>query len=315
MDLIKGIKELIYIDNIVPINKETGEIIEDGYVIFTTEQLEKHRQEKEDKKFKNAKIKEDYKEYGNFIWIIYNTGKLLFDGKITGAALTKVIYLSTYIRYSDSKNKNIFKYGKSKWIGLMSDNRVSIKKSHLSKLLGISNKSVASFLKETISNEILLIKDEIVYFNTKYIFKGKISASRENEMVTYSRIYIDAVRDLYKESTISMHKLLSYLFLMIPFLNIEWNILCYNQKEKRIENIKRMPINDFCFMMGYSKSNISFLVKKLLSLRIKNKLVVSITLLGKDAYVFINPRVFYAGNNHEEIFKIAKFIYPDDKEL
>ena len=123
------------------------------------------------------------------------------------------------------------------------------------------------------------------------------------------------VRDLYKESTISMHKLLSYLFLMIPFLNIEWNILCYNQKEKQIENIKRMPINDFCFMMGYSKSNISFLVKKLLSLKIKNKLVVSVTLLGKDAYVFINPRVFYAGNNHEEIFKIAKFIYPDDKEL
>ena len=47
MDSIKDIKELVHMDNIVPINKETGEIIENGYVIFTTEQLAKYKKKKD----------------------------------------------------------------------------------------------------------------------------------------------------------------------------------------------------------------------------------------------------------------------------
>ena len=117
-------------DNIVPINKETGEIIEDGYVIFTTEQLAEYRKKKENKEFKNTKINENYKEYSRFIWVIYNMGQLLFDGKISGATLTKIVYLSTYIRYSDTEYKNIVEDGKIKWIGLTSDNNKPITRCH-----------------------------------------------------------------------------------------------------------------------------------------------------------------------------------------
>ena len=298
-------------DNIVPIDKETGEIIEDGYVIFTTEQLAEYRKKKDEEKLRAAKIKEEYKKYGNFVWIIYNVGQLLFDGKITGTTLTKVIYLSTFIRYSNSKDKNIFKNNKLEWIGLMSDNHVPIKKSNLSKILGISEKSTSHFLKETTENNILFMDKDFIYLNAKYISKGKITEPREDRIEIYSRIYIDAIRKLYRESKTSMHKILSYLFLMIPFLNLEWNVLCYNQKEKDMDSIKQMSLNEFCSIMGYSKANISLLVKRLLALKINDKFVVSITLFGKDAYVFINPRVFYAGNNHKEILKIAEFTCPD----
>lgn len=311
MDLIKGIKELIYIDNIVPINKETGEIIEDGYVIFTTKQLEKHRKEKEDEKFKNAKIKEDYKEYGNFIWIIYNTGKLLFDGKIKNETLTKLIYLSTFIKYSDSKKNNIIKNGKIKWIELTTNNKKPITRNNLGDILNISDRSVLYFIKETVENEIIYIGDDILYINSKYIAKGNIINIKYNPDDTISRIYIDTVRCLYKGTLIKDHKLLSYFFLMIPYLNLEWNVLCYNQEEKDIKKIKQMSLNEFCSIIGYNKTHIYSLIKKLLKIKIGDKSAISITLFGDEAYVFINPKVFYAGNHHKEIIDMAKFKCPE----
>ena len=227
-------------DNIVPINKETGEIIEDGYVIFTTEQLAEYKKKKEEKKFKTAKIKEDYKEYGRFIWVIYNMGQLLFDGKISGATLTKIVYLSTYIRYSDTEYRNIIEDGKIKWIGLTSDNNKPITKNNIHNILNISEKSVAQFLKTPIKNEIIYIKDNLVYMNSKYISKGNINKIKYNRKDTVSRIYIDAIRNLYKGASLNEHNLLSYFFLMIPYLNLEWNVLCYNQEEKEIKDIDQM---------------------------------------------------------------------------
>ena len=219
-------------DNIVPINKETGEIIEDGYVIFTTEQLAEYKKKKEEEKFKTVKIKKDYKEYGNFIWIIYNVGQLLFDGKIKNTTLTKLIYLSTFIKYSDSKKNNIIKNGKIRWIELVTNNKKPITKNNLGNILNISDRSVLYFIKETVENEIIYIENDILYINSKYIAKGNIMNIKYNPDDTISRIYIDTVRSLYKETLTKDHKLLSYFFLMIPYLNLEWNVLCYNQEEK-----------------------------------------------------------------------------------
>ena len=79
-------------------------------------------------------------------------GQLLFDGKISGATLTKIVYLSTYIRYSDTEYKNIIEDGKIKWIGLTSDNNKPITKNNIHNILNISEKSVAQFLKTPIKN-------------------------------------------------------------------------------------------------------------------------------------------------------------------
>ena len=301
-------------DNIVPINKETGEIIKDGYVIFTTEQLAEYRKKKENKEFKNTKINENYKEYGRFIWVIYNMGQLLFDGKISGATLTKIVYLSTYIRYSDTEYKNIIEDGKIKWIGLTSDNNKPITKNNIHNILNISEKSVAQFLKTPIKNEIIYIKDNLVYMNSKYISKGNINKIKYNRKDTVSRIYIDAIRNLYKGASLNKHNLLSYFFLMIPYLNLEWNVLCYNQEEKEIKDIDQMSLNEFCSIIGYNKTHISSLIKKLLTIKIGDKSAISITLFGDEAYVFINPETFYAGTHHKEIANIANFRCPEKRK-
>lgn len=298
-------------DNIVPINKETGEIIEDGYVIFTTEQLAEYKKKKEEEKFKAAKIKEDYKEYGNFIWIIYNVGQLLFDGKIKNETLTKLIYLSTFIKYSDSKKNNIIKNGKIKWIELTTNNKKPITRNNLGSILNISDRSVLYFIKETVENEIIYIENDILYINSKYIAKGNIMNIKYNPDDTISRIYIDTVRGLYKETLTKDHKLLSYFFLMIPYLNLEWNVLCYNQEEKDIKKINQMSLNEFCSIIGYNETHIYSLIKKLLKIKIGDKSAISITLFADEAYVFINPKVFYAGNHHREIIDMAKFKCPE----
>ena len=46
-------------------------------------------------------------------------------------------------------------------------------------------------------------------------------------------------------------------------------------------------------------------------IKIGDKSAISITLFADEAYVFINPKVFYAGNHHREIIDMAKFRCPE----
>ena len=101
---------------------------------------------------------------------------------------------------------------------------------------------------------------------------------------------------------------------MIPYLNLEWNVLCYNQAEKEIKDIDQMSLNEFCSIIGYNKTHISSLIKKLLTIKINEKSAISITLFGGEAYVFINPEVFYAGTHHKEIADIANFRCPEKRK-
>lgn len=267
-----------------------------------------NRKEVEENYYKLSKIKEEYEKYGRFVWVLYHLSKQLFDGKISGATLTRFIYLSTFARYSDVKRGNIYSGKEIKWVGLIHDNNIKIKTTHLPNILNLAKSSSTRLLKDLEKSEMAYVdKESCIYINSNYILKGELSCKQyENNNIT--RLYVDSIRDIYSRSTPNEHGALSYLFMMIPYVSKEYNILCKNPKENNLDKLDKLKLNEFCQMMGYKKNNVYRLTQKLLSITVGNECAISITLFSGDGTIIVNPKIFYAGSSWDTIKTLGNFI-------
>ena len=255
-----------------------------------------------------------------FVWILYELGSLLFNGKLKEATLTRFIYLSTFIRYYDNENNDIIteEINNRKFIkkvigcSVLMNSRTYLKTDNLSRFLGVSDRTSRDFLRECIDNDMMYIKNDKIYITSKYVFCGEIKNFIKLSGNCHMRLYVDCVRNIYKRASIEEHKLLGYLFMMIPFVNIEWNTLCHNQFEKNIDNIDRMTTQEFANIIGYNKKNVYRLHNKLLNIKVAEEFAISITMYGSKSYIFVNPKIFYSGENKEKIREICNFLAPKE---
>lgn len=63
------------------------------------------------------------------------------------------------------------------------------------------------------------------------------------------------MRKLYIMVQPSQHKHLGYLFKMLPYVNLEYNVLCHNPLESNLDDIQLMTVSEFCGAIGYDISN------------------------------------------------------------
>ena len=121
------------------------------------------------------------------------------------------------------------------------------------------------------------------------------------------RLYIKGIRKIYKESFMFEHHLLSYLFRAIPFVNINYNILCHNPQERDYNKIEPMLFSEFCEKVGYKPENERKLKNKIKELRIGHLPVFNFVENADGHFCFINPHIYYSGNKHEEVMVLGEF--------
>lgn len=293
------------------------DMTEEEYVAYRAA-IQKEQEEKATKLYKGAQMKEECKPYGTFVWVLYKVGKMLFEGRISDATLTRFMYLSTFTRYRNPKDKKDDRKRKVRingvdMYGLITDNKVAITKSLAEKILRVSAKTLNAFLEECVTADMMYVdKEGKLYVSTKFIMCGEYSNSGISDTTDSMRLYCDTVRELYIKTKPNKLATLSYLFLMIPYLNKEWNVLCYNQYEENLDNVKMMTLNDYCGIIGYGKHNAARFSKKLTSIVVGNEYAISVNSFGNNTFVFVNPRIFYAGRNHEKVLEYAKISCPED---
>ena len=101
---------------------------------------------------------------------------------------------------------------------------------------------------------------------------------------------------------------------MLPFVNTEYNILCYNPTEKDLNYVLPLSVNDFCATIGYNVANrarllqtyaeITFLVNGHL------EQLCSFVTNGADigiSKIFINPHILYFGKSPKQVELLGKF--------
>ena len=211
------------------------------------------------------------------------------------AMITRLIYLSTYAGYKGCRK------GESPLI----KRGVHLKKNDLAGVLQLSERHAVNFLNEVSPAYIHEDSEGYLYLDGQSFIRGSL---KKKNFKQYQQIYNNGVRRLYEASKGKNHKLLGYMFAMIPFINIEHNILCWNPEEKDIAKVNPMTPEEFCTAVGYDQSNIGRLM------RIYSSILFDVN--GKkehfcklicdwnnqsNAKICINPAVIYAGSAYNRV--------------
>ena len=280
------------------IDRNTGEII-DSYIqvypvgtrCYTPAQQEKYKERKEKENMRNCR-KEISGELGQFFSV--STGENF--PKLSAETMTRLIYLNTFIKHGTNQ--------------LMLTERKPMKRSNLSKVLGISKTSAFRFWKDVNPAYITENKDGELLTNKKSFFRGNAGKRRE----LHQKIYIEGVRKLYKSTTTNKHKHLGHLFLLLPYVNTEYNVLCFNPLEAELDKIDCMTVADFCRVIGYDITHFNRLLatyrKATFDVNGHEERFCSIVYDGKDmslSKICINPHILYCGTDYKKVGVLGVF--------
>lgn len=291
------------------IHPETGEIMDfkDQRIWIQTEKqreqskqyFERMRRREERKMYENPY----FAKYGAFVWAIYSVAqKLLPD--IKPSSLTRLMFISTFTGYDGyiCKNKNS-----------------PMSEEDIQDSLGLSYSESHRFISEMFTHKILLSREDRIYVNREFFARGGVEkkeiAALANQEKRLTRLYIDAIRDLYGKATPRSHKSLSYIFRIIPFVSREYNIVCHNPLETELEKVQPMTLGEFCDVIEYDRANSCKLFRLLFEpqfecggkIKSAMRYVVSKDLSKNSYCMFINPRVYYAGTKLEYVEVLGQF--------
>ena len=281
------------------VRRSTGEISEAvnitvpyGSIIYTPESQEQYKERKEQER-RNELRRLTGKPLGSFYFVPASER----FANIAPETVTRLIYLNTFVGY-DNK--------------LMLTKRTAMKRKDLAGVLNVSKSTVSRFWKE-VSPTYITESDSGLIFSNNIIFKrGSIKTSKE--YVQYQKFYINGIRTLYEATERSNHRQLGYLFKLLPFINLEYNMLCYNPLETAIEKIELISIADFCKMIGYDIAHLNKLMYIYRSIQFevggRYERFCAITYDGvnkNNAKIFVNPHILYCGSDYNKVEILGAF--------
>lgn len=178
-------------------------------------QQEAYRKKRE-REQKRADKRRTSNVLGNFYFILAENP--FFDLK--PETVTKLIMLCSYLNYDNS---------------FMLTQRTPMRKSDVQSVLKVSRSTAYNFYKEVAPKYINDVNGQLFLSDNTIFIKGKINNPNYKH---YQQFYVDSVRRLYNSTPNKHHAQLGYIFKLLPYINIEFNILCHNPFEEQINQIK-----------------------------------------------------------------------------
>lgn len=282
---------------VLAVQRSTGEVSEAftgtfpvGTVFQTPEQQEAQR--------RRNRQKQDFLEQkarlgtlGEFSFV---SARQRFEG-VSPETAARLVYLSTYLRTDTSEV-------------LFSTQRTKMKRIDLPVVMGLSRKTADRFLDEASQEYIMLDDAGHLSMNPLLFRRGKIG--RHGESLSWRKVYIDAVRKLYRAAR-GKHRYLGYVFQMLPYINIQHNILCHNIFEKDLHNLHQMTDKDFCREIGYDYSQIARLRKvyKGICFEVNGRMEAFCAFVdaGHGTRIYVNPHILYSGTRPDSVEVLGAF--------
>ena len=282
----------------------TGELVnelslEENYVVNIEE-------EKRAKERREVKSRQYYKRRSPmpFVWSVYKLSTRLLE-ELPGKYVAMLFYLATFDGYG----------------GYLTTGKKPVLRKQLPKILSVTETTAYRFWKSLFKAGIatedaegkLSLNEE--YFQIGSLERKTVAVLKEQEMYL-SRAYVKSIRDLYEASQPGTRNCLGHLFQILPFVNREYNIVCYNPLETELEKIRPMSFGEVCEAIGYDTENASRLLRELLKLKFMVngktqgavRYVITNNLSDRRTYeIFINPYVFYAGSHQKEVEVLGSF--------
>lgn len=217
-------------------------------------------------------------------------------GTLEPHTIARLFYLATFLHPND----NILRY----------DDGTEIKRAEMAKLMGFSDGTLDNFLRE-VSNRYVFRQPDGTMAISPDFFRGQIADRiKEGANNGHQRVFIKSLRELYRQTPTSKHRYLGYLFLLLPFVNWEYNVLCWNPDEKDVDKINPMSLSDFCEAIGYDDNegrNSGKLLSayKRLTFKMRGKemdvCAYMQNLVTGQKYFVVNPYVIYRGHDRRKV--------------
>lgn len=240
--------------------------------------------------------------YGDFAWSVYDTAKILMPD-LKPATLTRLMLLVTYMDYDNV---------------LIRDDGVRMNLGNVRDILRVSDRTLYNIVNELKATGIMNFGD-IITVNPLVFCRGR--QNRIEQSMLYqdekmiARLYRNGVRALYNSAKAGSAKKLSYIFRIMPFVNREYNIVCFNPLETASNRIRPIPLGDLSEIVGYGRSHASKFQSLLLDPVFETGAgetravrYVSGDKIGIEHHcLFINPEVYYGGSRHNEVNVLGRF--------
>lgn len=257
--------------------------------IYTPEDQEEHRKRKElEQEEENARRLN--RRLGDFYFA--DSSHKYED--IKPFNMTRLIFLATYIPYGD---QYLFLNGHK------------MNGKELQKVLRLSDATFSRFWRDVVGK--YLFRDSSGHFFMAGDFsKGKLKEDHHAR----TKIYSKAIRELYNSCQISQQKLLGHVFQLLPYINVEFNIVSENPYEKDLSAVQPMTLNQFCRIIGQTETKRARVIKDFEKIKFKvgNHLESFCSFVISDcklenAKIFVNPHVLYSGSNWEKVEILGAF--------
>lgn len=243
------------------------------------------------------------KNEGSFVHFIYKYGKPIMErlelkcgGNKANIHIIRFIQLATYSTFG----------GK-----LFDSNSNRIKRSSLKTIWDTSSKNS---IKETYDllmecGYIYETEEGYIMISDDLIVKGAIEdfkqLKKDDKDLTYTRLFSKNIQALYEGTEPKARKQLANLFKILPYINFKHNILCANPTETDKNKLVLYNWTDLARICGYDETNITKFKRELWKLKIYGYNTIGQFSSGNSYYICINPKLYYSGDNIEDV----EFLY------
>lgn len=272
------------------INNETGEILYEDYKIETLKDKKR--------KQKGAEKAQDFEQFkqlqgekmGNFIFFLYNQLNNL-NNLLNDNDLCRYIYLATYIKKDGY---------------LMLDNNKYVTRKTMQELIKVSEKTFKTFYSNITKNNLIIKENNKYKINLDIFWRGYEKDYKDltgNRLEDYTRIYINATRELYNSNYKQLKKL-AIAYKLIPYINWKYNILCTNIQEVETLKINILSISNIMDILGYNKRHIARFKKDFYEIKFYGyDLFVTVQKQAdyKTSRILVNPLFAYRNKTIEDI--------------
>ncbi|WP_244933650.1 hypothetical protein [Neobacillus mesonae] len=224
-------------------------------------------------------------ENGHFVFAFFESCKTMGDQypSLTQPDLARLMFVGTYTGYRSGR--------------LQHDNGRIIDKKALESMVGISRNKFREFYRKLIDEDILREVNGELFVNPSVFYRGPVSEIQyEIDEYRHTRLFRKTVRELYAKYTGRATTQLAIIYTVLPFLNFDTNVVCFNPQEHNEDEIKPMNLENLAALLGYKDTH--KLKRALDSVKIDGQPVFWLPHNVHDKRqrrIIVNPRVVFAG--------------------
>ena len=284
------------------VRRSTGEVsyahtvvVPEGTVFYTPEQQEeaarkrKAEQARREKEERRGWQQAEHSKLGKQFYFIPTSET--FEG-LAPETVTRLIFLSTFLDLDIGR--------------LMLTRRKQMKRADLPEVLDVSVSTARRFWK-SVSPRYITETESGLTVNTDVFKRGKIRNPRHEQLMKF---YFDGVQTLYAACNPEQRGRLGILFKLLPFVNIQWNLLCKPEyvTEADLNKVELLSMGDFCALSEFDVKHLNDLVRSYRGITFDvdghKELFCSLSYNGVNkagAHICINPNILYSGTFPENV--------------